>query len=342
MTKKKSKQNKTTNQPRNMANQQPNRRRRRRNEGLQNPGRRPAGHIRVNGSDATLVVAHEELAYTVTSQKEKNKLVATNRINFWPGKSGLTRLDQFGRMYDQYRVRKLVVKYLTASGTVTSGSTITGIDYDASDYPGTLGALQVNQPKLRVPVWESGSMRLDIDRLNKSRWMFTSAGIATSTPGFTSACAVTSSAPASDTEISYGEVWVDYEVVFTGPSLSNASGQFAANSSAGSWNTNESTGTDDIMEVVNTADKLNIRPQTKGVYNISVLPGKSATDDTFWDKIESYINPWGVLRTLMKNKDIAEYEVDVLNRITTTWLPSLLGITYGINIRRIGGSGPAT
>lgn len=178
----------------------------------------------ISSGDSELVVKGEEYWFDVQNQTSADALRHQNSGIFWPGKSGLTRLDQYGAMFEQYRVEKCIVKYRTSSGTTSSGAILLGIDYEASDLPATLHALQVAQPLLRVPVWQSGELLPQLSKLNKAKWMFTAGGTVNNTPGYTAAFAAVASAPAvaAPTIASYGDVWCEYQVRFTGPTASNA------------------------------------------------------------------------------------------------------------------------
>nr|QYV43034.1 MAG: capsid protein [Tombusviridae sp.]QYV43035.1 MAG: capsid protein [Tombusviridae sp.] len=175
----------------------------------------------VKGDGSTLHVRGQERAYVVSSQANNEQLNTGNRCNFWPGNSGMPRLDRYGAMFDQYKVNRMTVHYYTASGTTTAGMQLTAIDYDASEIPTTVSHLQVCQPKTRGPVWQEGNFSPSVNRLNKSKWMFTGANSKAGTTGFGPAGTVLTSAPSSPTTVSYGEVWISYDVTFCSPAQSS-------------------------------------------------------------------------------------------------------------------------
>lgn len=300
------------------------------------------------GNDSTTVLKAEELAYVLDNQVDSNSLNSTNRLNFWPGASGLTRLDQVGRMFEQYRVLSLKVSYKTSSGTVTSGSSITAFDYEASDFPIELGALQVRQPRIRVPVWQNAEFKLDPSRVNKSSWMFTAAGVASQTPGFTSAGYIVSSAPGAEAMTAYGEVWIEYEVLFTGPSTSNSNVVYTSGSYSGIWNGTSASAVSDAFEITGAGtDTLNITPRFPGEYYVGLDAIAAATPNwqTLIDSVTNAIVAGGgtykVITSIVASSGRSFWQaiIDLRNTIPNQInLPvSLLTSGYAINLARSSG-----
>jgi hypothetical protein len=133
---------------------------------------------------------------------------------FWPGGSGMLRMDQYGSMFELWRANRVVVHYFPAVGTTANGILHMGADFDAFDYVTTRNSVAILTPQHTGPIWNSGTMSIPPDRINRSRWMYTNAGITNPTSdssrGFLIATAITG------TDLP-GEVWVEYELDFSGP-----------------------------------------------------------------------------------------------------------------------------
>ena len=140
---------------------------------------------------------------------------------FCPGRSGLTRLDQFGRMFDLYKVKRLVFKYRTSVGSTTAGKVLMGVDYDPKDLPTSGAGVEVLQPRARTPVWQNVVLNADVSKCQKARWMYCTSSDRDPAPGsvddsMATACAlVIDAAGPLDTEL--GEIWVGYDIEFSGP-----------------------------------------------------------------------------------------------------------------------------
>jgi len=132
-------------------------------------------------------------------------------LSFSPGQSGLARLDQFGKMFELWRLKRATLRYATAVGTTTAGAVYIGLDFDPDDLPTTLQGVQALTPLARIPVWEEGSVGVLTDRVNKAKWMYTTNGA--SHPGlqFGFAASIWNTGVASA-----GEFWLDYEIELAG------------------------------------------------------------------------------------------------------------------------------
>jgi len=166
--------------------------------------------------------------------------VGLNNLIFAPGNSGLARLDQFGLMFELWRLKRATLRYATAVGTTTAGAIYIGIDFDPDDLPSTLAGVQALTPLARIPVWEEGSVGILTSRVNKARWMYTSQ--LANHPGLQlgfAACIWNTGVS------SVGEFWLDYEIEFAGPAVSQtlvrARSELAMQPL--SWLTNPSTST---------------------------------------------------------------------------------------------------
>jgi hypothetical protein len=132
-------------------------------------------------------------------------------LKFSPGDSGLARLDQFGKMFELWRLRRATLRYATAVGTTTAGAVYIGLDFDPDDLPTTLQGVQALTPLARIPCWEEGSVGVLTDRVNKAKWMYTSQQANHEGLQFGFAASIWNTGPAAA-----GEFWLDYEVELAG------------------------------------------------------------------------------------------------------------------------------
>nr|WRQ65239.1 structural protein [Tolivirales sp.] len=184
--------------------------------GPRNGGRynTPAAYA-VKGSkpqEANMVLRNEELWATVSGGPVL--YVQT----FLPGTSGLPILDAEAQRFDLYRIRSAKLMYKPNVGTTEAGRTVIAVDYDATQPPASVAALNSIQPQVRPQVFEPAEMRVDPSRANKQTWLRTLNAGLTVTAAF-SAC-YNSTATAST---SVGELWISYEVEFTNPRVASTS-----------------------------------------------------------------------------------------------------------------------
>jgi hypothetical protein len=140
-------------------------------------------------------------------------------------------------MFELWRVRSLRLRYVPVVGSTQPGRIYAGIDFDGRDLPDSVYGITILQPLLHIPVWKDGSITIPIDKVNRQRWMFTTAGgVPTSevSDGFT----VVETHSGTDYP---GELWLDYDIEFTGQVGSDqlrASGNI---SSVSEWSADKST-----------------------------------------------------------------------------------------------------
>jgi hypothetical protein len=183
--------------------------------------------------------------------------------------------------------------------------------------------------------------------------MFTSGGVVSSTPGFTSAGIVISSAPGTTTENEYGEVWCSYSVTFTGPTVSNAAVPLFATSeiSGGIWNTTPGFNYNDafIVDGRGTPD-LDIKPLSMGEYMFQFVSNawNSATTKAVGDTIVSALEAVGNTATILTDPNDLEGIVQVLLNAANYpppgfVLPALLGgSNYALTGYRMPGGSQRT
>lgn len=166
------------------------------------------------GTASQLTFSHEELWSEV---KGSATAAVVKAYTFLPGKSGLGFLDKIALSWDRYVVTHVTIFYRSSSGTTRNGAVVVGVDWDVASGAGDLAYAQTLQPRLRLPVWESGQMVLPANLLMSRKFLLVSpnetAQINPDYGAFKVVAAVTSTSDAS----SIGELWVRYTVVFHSP-----------------------------------------------------------------------------------------------------------------------------
>lgn len=145
---------------------------------------------------------------------------------FQPGTSTLPRLDQMGGMYEQYRVKKLLIRYKTACGSSQGGQVVMAIDYDPQDAfvagaysPGTAFiTIGGTRPNVMAPVWNPELLlSASPSECNRGKWMYTNAG-ASVHPGLDAACVIYAGVDAAVPQnFEIGSLFVEYEIEFNNP-----------------------------------------------------------------------------------------------------------------------------
>jgi len=165
----------------------------------------------------TLRVSLSEYWFSVDGQGNPSGYNGLRNGYFQPGNSGLTKLDQFGQMYELWRLNRAVVSFRTSTGSTQSGMVHLGLDFDATDIPSSIAGVAGLNPVTKCPVWSDQPMScrvvVPVDRVNRQKWMMTTAGTTpdiNSSTGFI-ACTGTTGPPSA------GEIWIDYDIDFAGP-----------------------------------------------------------------------------------------------------------------------------
>jgi hypothetical protein len=156
--------------------------------------------------------------------------------SFYPGNSGLARLDQFGQMFELWKVKKLRLHYIPSVGSTQSGMVHMGVDFDNRELPSTPQGVSILEPSTHGAVWKDNSLGIPIERVQRTKWMYTNAGGSVSPETGTGFAVVVSTTGTVDA----GEVWLDYEIEFVGPVPSGQA-------------TNSITGSSDYVATVNAA-----------------------------------------------------------------------------------------
>lgn len=141
-------------------------------------------------------------------------------LDFRPGNSGLVRLDQFAGLYDQYAIRKATIYWTPSVGTMSAGRVLMGVDY-VNRIPSNENEIATFQPRIAGAVWQKANMSVDVTRAMKSRWMYVDQDRTNNnSTKLESAFAVHVYTNYDELNKSTaGEVWVDYEIEFVGPTF---------------------------------------------------------------------------------------------------------------------------
>jgi hypothetical protein len=177
-----------------------------------------------NRTTGDITIEYEELMGVVQVLASGQALgftgatTAASVKQFWPGSSGMSRLDLLGSAWEQYKLHAAEVIYRSSVGTSTNGALIMGIDYDPRDAPTTLAGANVLTPRVRTTVWQSAAVRVDPSRAMKAKWHYCDGPGDPSNETLAAAFGVVVSGNSSATAGTImGEVWVRYKSTFTGP-----------------------------------------------------------------------------------------------------------------------------
>lgn len=133
-------------------------------------------------------------------------------------------LSGLAKSFDRYRFISCAVEYKAAVGTVESGLVTFGPDWDASakDVTYKRNMVMALTPICEGPVWQSSRLALPPSRLQTRREyrLMASSDSRTEDQAFdVMPCTIAYSCSGSKA-ITYGELWVEYDVELFGTSLS--------------------------------------------------------------------------------------------------------------------------
>jgi hypothetical protein len=126
-------------------------------------------------------------------------------------------LDVYAGIFELYRVKRAALQYRTGVGTTVNGIMYVAADYDGNDYPSTVQGVAALNPIVTGPVWKDMTLNLPVTRMNKGNWMYTTANPSSVThPDLGSCCYMLAATNSSQIP---GELWLDYEIEFSSPTL---------------------------------------------------------------------------------------------------------------------------
>lgn len=154
----------------------------------------------------------------------------TTSMSICPGKSGMTRLDNYAILFDQYAIEKWNVRFTPRVGTTVSGMYVAGVVYSHLDDPKGVSEVAALQPKIHHAVWQGGSLSVAPQKLMKQKWMYvynSGVGLEDSIAG-----KVVVVVDGTNAEV---DVWVDYSVRFTGPTNTARNKEMKLVTDGSSW-----------------------------------------------------------------------------------------------------------
>lgn len=135
-----------------------------------------------------------------------------------PGKSGVSRLDSYAVLYDQYKIVQWQVRFTTRVGTMVSGMYIAGAAYSNADKPATIGDVAVLEPKVHHPIWKESTLNVPASRLMKQKYMYVYDKLIGKEDTIAGKIFVWVDGDAAEID-----AWIRYEVLFSGPSNNSKS-----------------------------------------------------------------------------------------------------------------------
>lgn len=98
---------------------------------------------------------------------------APQKLSFVPGNSRLNHLDALARVYQDYQVRNLVVRYKATTASTTTGNLVGGVSYDTTYAPAdTAGILRLS-PRISTAAWRDAMIHVPASRVQEKKWMKT-------------------------------------------------------------------------------------------------------------------------------------------------------------------------
>lgn len=172
-------------------------------------GRRRGGRGATVSSNVTTLALEE---YWGTSAGTTVK-----HLKFLPGASSLSRLDALGSIYEQYRIRTLVIRLAPIVGMNTSGAVVAGWHYDYNRQPGNYSEIAMCSPHASGPVWSAMTLTVPPRVVMRQSWY------ATHQAGSDIADSVAGGLSVVTTGGNYStSVWCRYVVDFQGPTLAKS------------------------------------------------------------------------------------------------------------------------
>lgn len=166
---------------------------------------KPAQRSNASGTGVGGWISNEEYLGKAAANK-------TTLLNICPGKSGMSRLDNYAVLYDQYKIEKWNVRFTPRVGTTVSGMYVAGIAYSHLDNPDGVADVAALAPKIHHAVWQGGNLSAAPSKLMKQKWMYVYSAKASAEDTIAGKVAIF-----VDGDKAEIDVWVDYAVSFTGP-----------------------------------------------------------------------------------------------------------------------------
>lgn len=238
--------------------------------------------LAVAPAKATVVIAQEEYLSEVAVAADGKAVIKPFKM--LPGVSGLTRLDQFGALFEQWRLDKWIVKVRPKVGTTIGGSYIVGVFYESKLTPTTKQEVSVLSPKIMGAVWQPGTLSVPPSLAQKQKWLYTHGSGVDEADSVAGQIVV---AVDGSTE-SKVDLWVSYEITFMGPTSHKRVSDRTYRLDGQTWK-------DDTGRVVQTIDP------DEGPYTADFEIGDSRYVDRIVDGFRSAFRQWQELQRVVSN-----------------------------------------
>lgn len=155
----------------------------------------------------------------VISQKEHwatlTSATTVSTLRMCPGRSGLPLLDALGKVYDNYRLRSVVIEVKGVGPTTATPNIAWALDYKVDGSPNTRSEILGKVPSFVQAAWQSTMVRANSRRMMRQHLYNTnSSQAADDTDAFLFVYA------GSESGGIYWEVYCSYEVELLNPSPS--------------------------------------------------------------------------------------------------------------------------
>lgn len=135
-----------------------------------------------------------------------------NSVQLTPSDTALPFLNGMYKMYEYYEVHSMVIEYVPAVGTSSSGLVIFGYDGSGDNQsPSDRGVVGMLQPVSDGALWLARKFRLTKERLmSRKRYAVKASGTQGENPGSIKLYATSSPG-------SVGELWISYDITLSSP-----------------------------------------------------------------------------------------------------------------------------
>lgn len=159
-----------------------------------------------------IAMAREELIRTISIPAGKTKM--SDYVDLCP--ENFAFLKTLYNSFERIKYLKLNIRYKSAVGTMQGGMVTYAIDWSLSASGKDRTALSSYTPNCSHPVWQtSNGLTLPVSRLQSRTW-YVSNSSADAIDKCPARLLVAADATAGQTDLTVGELWVDYHVVLSG------------------------------------------------------------------------------------------------------------------------------
>lgn len=137
-------------------------------------------------------------------------------LKVYPGASGLVMLDNWGKMYERYRLEALQISYHPAVGTTIDGFVVLGVDLESRNPVTTLKAAMVLNPGSSGPVYGPLTVTVPASQLMSRKLLYTK-GLSEAPAEDSSCLSVVVAIPKSTQIRKVGYLSLRYSIYFEGP-----------------------------------------------------------------------------------------------------------------------------